>query len=592
MSNNVDSASLKFIVVDDNDLVLHQVRAVLQKAGVTNIELVNSGQAAINRLNNNNGVDVFLLDLNMPGIDGIEVMRHLALNKYSGALVLISGEDIRILKTAESLASAHSLNLVATLSKPLSFKAINQVLQQIKPCAESVRQAPFKSFNSITPELLKAAIQKKDICPFFQPKVRADNKQIVSVEVLARWLHTQNGIIPPIAFIPLAEEFNLISSLTISIFEQSVSLFSDWLNKGYEFSLAVNITARELENVNLPETLADLANAKQVPCNLITLEITESQLVENLTKSLDVLARLRLKGFGLSIDDFGTGYSTMEQLYQAPFTELKIDRAFVHEVYCDREAHAILESSANLAKKLDLVIVAEGVEDQRDWDIAVNAGCNLIQGYFVAKPLDAEQFERWLIGQKLEVTSYDGDGGPVVNYSAAKESIIVADDNVDNLAVIEKILCNWGYDVRIALNGLEALAMVTEQKPDLILLDIHMPELDGYDTCKRLKQQESTRDIPVIFVTAMNEEFNRIKGFEVGAVDYVTKPLSIPELQARVSVHLELSERNKALLKKNIELEKFNKAMVDREMRIIELKKEINELVQRLGEEARYKLHI
>ena len=150
--------------------------------------------------------------------------------------------------------------------------------------------------------------------------------------------------------------------------------------------------------------------------------------------------------------------------------------------------------------------------------------------------------------------------------------ILVADDNPNNLQVLESMLREFGCEVRIALDGEAALKSATTQLPDLILLDIHMPKLDGYDTCVQLKADERTRDIPVIFATAMTEEFNKVRGFQVGAVDYMTKPLQLEELRVRIGVHLDSARQRQALLEQTRELKIMNDGMMGRELRVLELK--------------------
>ena len=166
--------------------------------------------------------------------------------------------------------------------------------------------------------------------------------------------------------------------------------------------------------------------------------------------------------------------------------------------------------------------------------------------------------------------------------------VLIADDNPNNLQVLGKMLKEMGFDVRVAMNGEEALASVAAAPPDLVILDIHMPKMDGYDTCERLKNNDRTREIPVIFASALSESFNIAKGFEYGGVDYITKPLKMEELQARVLAHLTVARQNKLLKEKYEELRLFNQAMVKRESRIIELKEEVNQLAEELRREAPY----
>jgi CheY-like chemotaxis protein len=156
-----------------------------------------------------------------------------------------------------------------------------------------------------------------------------------------------------------------------------------------------------------------------------------------------------------------------------------------------------------------------------------------------------------------------------------QKSILIADDNPNNLKVLSETLIKFGYDIRIAMDGKAAVESAFTKIPDMILLDIHMPEMDGYEACSMLKKNHRTKDIPVIFISALDEQFNKIKAFEYGAVDYLTKPIQMEEIKARVEVHLELRQ-------KIIELGEFNKIMLDREIRNIELKTEVNELASQL----------
>jgi len=160
-------------------------------------------------------------------------------------------------------------------------------------------------------------------------------------------------------------------------------------------------------------------------------------------------------------------------------------------------------------------------------------------------------------------------------------TVLIADDNPNNLKVLSDMLISFGYEVRVAVNGKTAVESAKAELPDMILMDIHMPEMNGYEACIKLKSSSKTKEVPIIFVSAVNEEFNKVKAFEMGAVDYLTKPLQIEETRARVKVHLDLR-------RKILELEEFNRVMVNREMRIIELKNEVNRLADKLGEKTPY----
>lgn len=388
-----DLKKLNILVIDDDEFMLDIVSMTLERLGYNLVTVCSDGRKALQKIDDGERFDVAMVDLNMPLMDGIEVLRYMAARQFSGGILLFSGEDARILKTALSLASAHNLNVLGSLHKPVTINALKKVLDKYHSKSDVSKR---KLVELVGADELRNAITEGQIVPFYQPKVRVVDKSLASAEVLARWHHPERGLVPPIAFISVAEEHGIINELTRVIFEQAIEQFGKWRKQGHEFTLGMNLSADSLSVIDLPEQISALASANDVPCSAIELEITESRLMQNLATSLDVLTRFRLKGFGLSIDDFGTGFSSMSQLSNVPFTELKIDRAFVHGVENDASALAILESSVQLAKRLELTVVAEGVEDQSDWNQVAAAQCDLVQGYFIAKPMPASEFERWI----------------------------------------------------------------------------------------------------------------------------------------------------------------------------------------------------
>lgn len=167
--------------------------------------------------------------------------------------------------------------------------------------------------------------------------------------------------------------------------------------------------------------------------------------------------------------------------------------------------------------------------------------------------------------------------------------ILVADDNPNNLKLVEDMLSKFGCEVRVALNGQNAVYSVLADLPDLILMDIHMPEMDGYSACEAIKKDPRSEHIPIIFVSAMDENFNRLKAFECGGVDYVTKPIVLEELKARIAVHLKLAQQRVELMKQADELKEINQSMLGREVEIMHLMKEVNDLSVSLGVPPPYK---
>jgi EAL domain-containing protein (putative c-di-GMP-specific phosphodiesterase class I) len=393
MDEHTEQFPFSYIVIDDDPFILDVVRMNLESIGARDINCFDSGRQGLKLLDQGVYIDIILVDLQMPSMDGVEVLRNLAMRQFQGGILLFSGEDPRILKTAHHLARAHSLQVLGAITKPITAVALTNLLRNYHPRSNKKNQPHLEL---ATPKQIQAALDQQQIIPFYQPQLSFNNYSLVSAEALARWQHPEQGMIPPIAFIPIAEESGLIKAITFSIFKQAIQQLGQWLKQGHKINLALNLSADCLEDIELPEKIAEMANTYNVPCKAITLEITETRLMQNITESLDVLTRFRLKEFGLSIDDFGTGYSSMSQLNKIPFTELKIDRAFVHNSAKDDAARAILESSAELAKKLDMTIVAEGIETLSDWQQCLHVGCDLAQGFFLSKPVDAMQFSQLL----------------------------------------------------------------------------------------------------------------------------------------------------------------------------------------------------
>ena len=391
---DVTQFSIKVLLVDD-DYIMHRVTTVmLNDLGISGVLNAMSGQEALDILNENEGgVDVVICDLNMPGMDGVELIRHMAKKNYSGSVIVTSGEDVRILKTVEKLAIEHDLHVLGVLEKPATPAKISELLDQLDQIRSEGTMMLVDAFSVAE---LEKAIEGGELDTYFQPKVDINTRQVVGVEALVRWNHPAMGLIKPNSFISMAEDMNLIGSLTDVVCNRALDYAQQLKNLGHDLNIAINLSVDSLTNLDWPDHISSLLEQSGLEASSISFEITESRLMEHLSVALDILSRLSLKRFNLSIDDFGTGYSSMEQLQRIPFSEFKIDRAFVHGAAHEASARAILESSVLLAKKLDMKVVAEGVEDQEDWDLVAEIGCDQVQGYHVSRPLPFSHLVKWL----------------------------------------------------------------------------------------------------------------------------------------------------------------------------------------------------
>ena len=347
--------------------------------------------------------DIILLDLNMPGIDGIEVMRTLYDKGCMPTYILVSGFDDRVLHSAKQFADAKNILVARKLSKPINTKKFIRYISQLhietrlqltNTCVPHKKAASAPRKLSL--EQLKVAIHENQLVLFYQPKLNITTNKVTGFEALVRLQHPELGLIFPDQFIAMAEQNNLISELTSEVFRLATEDYSRFRSAGINPGIAINISAQDLLDLSMPERFYELAKAKNIPPEAITIELTETAILKSVSDSLDILNRLRMKGFSLSIDDFGTGYSSLVQLYQAPFTELKIDQSFVMRMLDDDEALSIVKICILLAKELKLTSVAEGIESQEIWNKLEQLGCNLGQGYFISKPASIDACCEWV----------------------------------------------------------------------------------------------------------------------------------------------------------------------------------------------------
>ena len=243
---------------------------------------------------------------------------------------------------------------------------------------------------------LHRAIDNNELFLAYQPKIDLAAGRVVGVEALARWQHPKLGLIPPDQFIPMAERTGFIKAITIWGLNAALSEYSSWRQQGLEIPVAVNISARSLQDLTIPDRIAELLKERNLPADALELEITESVIMANPAHALEILTRINRMGVALSIDDFGTGYSSLGYLKKLPVNAIKIDKSFVVHMTTEKNDAVIVRSTIDLAHHLGFKVVAEGVEDSDIWDSLVELGCDVAQGYYMSRPLAAPEMTQWL----------------------------------------------------------------------------------------------------------------------------------------------------------------------------------------------------
>jgi EAL domain-containing protein (putative c-di-GMP-specific phosphodiesterase class I) len=373
----------RLLVVDDEPSIGRLVKRVAESVG---FEVVATEDPVVfAKTARQWHPSVIMLDLSIPGTDGIQLLRGLAADKCTAHIVLMSGADGKVLEVAQQLGRERGLNMGKLLPKPMRIETLRELLREFKPVPKSLLAAD-----------LADAIAAGQLFLEYQPKLDCRLGRITAVEALVRWRHPTHGVVRPDQFIALAEESDLIHRLTDWVVATAAKQAAAWQSEGVDLQVAVNISAKDIEDIELPERLDRYCQNAGVDPALMMLELTETGAMREAVQMMDVLTRLRLKGFRLSIDDFGVGYSSLVQLQKMPFSEVKVDSSFVMKMMSNDGCKVIVEIIIDLARKLGLKSVAEGVEEEAVLKSLLDMGCDMAQGYYLSRPIAANRIAEFV----------------------------------------------------------------------------------------------------------------------------------------------------------------------------------------------------
>jgi len=376
MADNVN----KLLILEPDAAVVELVGKVAKETGYAVASTASAATFA--QLLDSFQPSLVIMGPNPSDTDGVELLTALATRASTAKVLLLGHVDARVNAAAQELRASRGLATPETLEKPLAAAELATKLSGL------LHRSAELDVND-----LRRGIASGEFLPYYQPKVAlVDGGWIVDgVEALARWQHPSCGLVTPARFIPLAERSGLIADLTSTMLNAALRQVSVWQEQDLDLTCAVNLPPSLITDLSFPDRVAALLAETGVDGRQLVLEVTETATIQNPTAAMAILTRLRVKRIGLALDDFGTGYSSLTQLFEMPFSELKIDKSLVMNLASSREASTMIASLIELGHNLGLKICAEGVENRASLDLLAKIGCDRCQGYYISRPIPASE---------------------------------------------------------------------------------------------------------------------------------------------------------------------------------------------------------
>lgn len=328
------------------------------------------------------------------GIDGFDLIREMAALAIPPALYLVSRQQRAVVRAASALAQERGLTVAGQSSFPLDPDAVANAIERFWRQGDTRRAAVPKP--PLDAAALQSLIDQRRIRAFLQPKVRLDSGEVVGFEALMRAQGEDGHIIGPDQLIDPLVASGRLADATLQVFSETVAVLGECLDEGFPISASINVSLGLMSDTLFCDELLDIVDGVGIDPSWLTLEVTEGEAMSDLASVTERTARIRMRGFNLSIDDFGTAYSSFLQLARLPFSEMKIERAFVSQVHQDPLKEAIVATCATLGTRLGLSVVAEGVESPLELRAVRAAGCTHAQGFLVARPIPSRSVRAWL----------------------------------------------------------------------------------------------------------------------------------------------------------------------------------------------------
>lgn len=387
------------LIVDNDELVQKILPSQLHQFGFRSIESAFDGEQARACLASRSQIGLTILDLSMPRLDGIAIIKDIAYFHPACAIIILSSLDENLLRTVRLLAESYGLKVLAAREKPLKKQDLLELLSE-GFCSSRIDvrhdQVPGGKFRPTKMTILNSL---PNLVLHFQPKISLRTGETVGCEALARLVfegEQETHILTPDHFIPHFENAGRMTELTTLVVKQALDGLLFFKANGIDINMSINLSMHDLELPSFPGFIEREIKNRSISPEQVTLEITETSLSKNMKACMETASRLRLLGCSVSIDDFGTGFSSLKQLRQLPFNELKIDESFVGDALDDTGAHAIVESCIGIAEAFGLKVVAEGIETEAERNLVLGLGCEVGQGFLFCEAKPKEHFIDWM----------------------------------------------------------------------------------------------------------------------------------------------------------------------------------------------------
>jgi diguanylate cyclase (GGDEF)-like protein/PAS domain S-box-containing protein len=473
--------------------------------------------------------------------------------RQSDQVIAVGGDEFVVLigdGLDEAASKATAQRLLAALRKPMRFdgrdvlvtasvgisrfpedgRTAQELLSNADAAMFAAKRDGGDSHRFYAPEMnagddvrqslgndLRQVIDRNELVLHFQPQVSLVSGEIVGVEALVRWRHSEKGMMPPGDFIPIAEETGLIISIDEWVLRAAVRQALAWQAEGLPaLRIAVNLSARHFRNSELPETIAAILDESGLEARHLELELTESAMMHDATQAVRIVDRLKKLGVHLSLDDFGTGYSSLAYLSRFAIDRLKIDQSFVHDITANPVNASIATATIAMAHKLNKKVVAEGVETEAQMTFLRRHDCDEMQGFFFSAPCVADDIAEMLRqGRRQRFDEGGEDDG--------RRTLLLIDDEPNILNSLKRLFRRENYRVLTASSGREALEVLAVNTVQVIISDQRMPEMSGVELLSRVK--ELYPDTVRIVLSGYSELATVTDAINRGAIwKYLSKP--------------------------------------------------------------------